>query len=499
MSQVADLQAVFAAHAQRPCLVEAGGAVLTYGQVEARALAVADRLIGEGVEPGDVVALFGDNGVDFAVQCLGAWTAGAVVAPINKDLGPAQIAGILDNAAPRLILAPDSVLKSLAAQPAERLRALDGPSPPGKGAVARVFERLAPDEPFMLIYTAGSTGAPKGVQIAPQALLANERLFCAEMGVGPSNRFYNILPMSYLGGLHNLLLLPLTVGASVAIDAPLGVSNLFYFWRRVRDLEIDTLWFTGAMLSMLLQIPPRGDEAWIGRQIRLGLVGMAPLDARTRRQFEQRFGFALHQNYALSETLFLTSQRPGRPADPLGCGPLLPGMQIELRGPGGALAGPGEEGELHIRTPHMMVGYRNPAAADAAALKDGVFRSGDIGRFKPDGELMITGRIKDLIIRGGLNIAPSAVEAVILACPGVREAAVVGAPDPVYGEEVAAVVTGDDADLETRVMAHAADNLPQFQRPKTVAHWDALPRNHGGKIDKPAIRRRLAELRGESA
>ncbi len=462
-------------------------------------------MIERGLRPGEVVALLGDNSIELAIAALGVWTAGGALAPINKDLPADQVDHILANAGARMAVAPGGVPEHLQACPAlagDRLVAVGSQAPAAGRRVELIFGRLSGEAVFLIIYTAGSTGAPKGVQITAEALLGNERLFCEAMGVTAESRFYNILPMSYLGGLHNLLLLPMTAGASVVIDAPLGPSNLFYFWRRVRDLEIDTLWFTGAMLSMLLHIPPRGDEAWIGEQVRLGLVGMAPLDGTTRARFETRFGFRLHQNYALSETLFLTSQRPGRPSAPLGCGPLLPGVSIDLRRADGSLAGAGEDGELFIRTPHMMAGYRDAAPPDAGALQDGVFRSGDIGRFGEDGELFITGRIKDLIIRGGLNIAPSTVEAVLAACPGVREAAVVGVPDPIYGEEVAAVVAGDGngyRELAAQALAYAAARLPPFQRPKTVDVWPALPRNHANKIDKPAIRRRLAQAASEGS
>lgn len=521
MRPIEKFRLVFSRFADRPCLLAPSGTVFTYGEIERLAAAWAVRFIEAGLKPGDVVAaICRENSVDLAILMLGAWTAGCTVAPVNGELSATEIRSVLANARPRMIWAPGSDLERLgkdALDGAEvrvleegNLNNLGGPNGGRMGRPdapnMRIFERLLESEPFLIIYTAGSTGAPKGVQITPGALLANERLFCTEMRITAENRFYNILPMSYLGGIHNLLLLPMTVGASIVVDAPLGVSNLFLFWRRVRQLQIDTLWLTSAMLAMLLKLPAREDESWIGSQVRLGLVGMAPLQPEVRRRFETRFGFELHQNYALSETLFLTSQRPGRKLAPGGCGQLLPGVTIMIRDRHRNPVPESSEGELHIETPHMMYGYRNATPEDAAALDGGVFRSGDLGFFDENGELQITGRIKDLIIRGGLNISAAAIEALIVAYPGVAEASVIGVPDPIYGEEVAAIIVPQESALSEverdtlahDVLAYASRELPVFQRPKTCFVWSSLPRNHANKIDKPGIRKRLAEERRET-
>ena len=518
MDAIDEIQDVFRVFVDRPCLISISGQALTYGEVERRAVTVAERLVAEGAKPGNVILMLAGNSVELAITMLGAWTAGCIVAAVNPELGAEQITEIVTNADPRLILATAATAKlgaTLASARATVLRFIEpllqeGPggtcdgacslvSKSSLGVSSRIFEHLRPNEPFLIVYTAGSTGTPKGIQIAPEQLVRNERLFCREMGITEANRFYNFLPMSYLGGVHNLLLLPLSVGASVVIDAPLGSSNLFVFWRRVRERQIDTLWLTGAMLAMLLKLSPRDDESWIGGQVRLGLVGMAPLQIEVQRRFEERFGFRLHQNYALSETLFLTSQRPDRSRALGGNGQLLPGIEIMVRDQTGQPTAAGGEGELFIRTPYMMCGYRRPSGVDAVALKDGIFRTGDLGFFDDAGELHISGRVKDLIIRGGLNISPSLVERAIAGHSAVAEVAVVGVPDAVYGEEVVAVVVvhagelspGTENSLSDAIRSHAAQSLAVFERPKRVLIWPSLPRNHANKIDKPAIRLRL--------
>src|SRR5262249_16792073 len=185
---------------------------------------------------------------------------------------------------------------------------------------------------------------------------------------------------------------------------------------------------------------------------------------------ESRFGFRLNQNYALSETLFLTSQRPGELTVRESSGRLLPEVAIAVCDAQGRPVAPGSEGELYVRTPYVMNGYRDATPEDNAALSDGVFRSGDLGYFDEHGELHISGRVKDLIIRGGLNISPSMVESVLAGHSSVSEVAVVGVPDPVYGEEVVAVIvpqtsdaaTPDPRSLTEAVGAFTAPQVPRF-------------------------------------
>jgi long-chain acyl-CoA synthetase len=343
---------------------------------------------------------------------------------------------------------------------------------------------------FLRVYTSGTTKKPKGIDISYRGLIGNERAFCDILNIDKNNRFYNILPMSYLGGIHNLLLLPASVGGSVVIDEPLGGPNLYGFWETVRVQKINTLWFTSTMLAMLLSLRDEGNLGWVPDQIKLGLVGMSPLSVNLKKEFESKFGFTLYENFAMSETTFVSTNIPSIAYRAGSSGVLLPEIEVDILDIEENILPEEQEGQVFVRSPYMMLGYVNAAEEDANNIKsDGIF-TGDLG-YMSKNELFITGRIKDLIIRGGLNISPAQVESVLVEIEEISEAAVVGIPDPIYGEEVAAAVTLKPWALETTeqyLLNKLKNKISHFQKPKKLIITKELPQGLTGKIDKKAVK-----------
>ncbi|MGF1543100.1 MAG: class I adenylate-forming enzyme family protein [Parvularculaceae bacterium] len=495
-TQIDYLNGLFRNGANRVFLIsEATGRALTRGEVAARARAIAGELGRAGVEPGDRVGFVAGNSIDLALLYFGAWAAGAQVIPVNPQLTPAQIAEILDLADVRLALVSVSERAAAAAAADEVLlfKEETGERAPGAldvfslptGDERPLFGAHGDDETaFLRIYTSGTTSRPKGIDLAFRGLIGNERAFCDFLGIGEANRFYNILPMSYLGGVHNLLLLPLAAGGSTVIGQPLGGTGLYSFWDTVRERGVNTLWFTSAMLSMLMALRDDEDMGWLRDHIRLGLVGMAPLQPSVKDAFEARFGFRLHENYAMSETTFLTSSHPGIAFRPGSSGKILPDVELEIVGESGALVPDGEVGEIRVRTPYMMKGYVDAPQSDLDSWTDDGFRTGDLA-YLVGGELFVCGRSKDLIIRGGLNIAPAQIEARLLEHESIADVAVVGVPDGVYGEEVAAmIVPRSQADIDPAALKEwMKDRIPLFQRPKKIRIADELPMVMSGNVD----------------
>lgn len=508
------LRAIFREHRTRACLIEVEtGRRLTYGQVSDTSLRISSLFRDRGVGRGDTVCFLSENCLELALLFFAAWDCGAVIVPINPQLSSVHIDEILDSANPRLIVGNPEFLphvaedrqlaphvQTMAFEPrlsAVRLETalnteLDLEHIVGNRDVPKKELSLGGDaEVFMRVYTSGSTAAPKGIDITVGGLISNERIFCEAMGIGPENRFYNILPMSYLGGVHNLLLLPVSVGASVVIDTPLGPSNVFGFWETVKEHEINTLWFTAAMLSMLMSLRDDEEMAWMTGQMKLGLVGMAPLTPETKKRFETRFGFTLFENYALSETAFISSNLPNGRYVETSKGQILEGVEVDIVDDDRQPLPPGEIGEVLVKTPHLMKRYINAGQADLDNILPDGFLTGDLGRID-ENMLFIVGRKKDLIIRGGLNIAPAMVEAALEELSEIEQAAVVGIPHEVYGEEVAAAVTlmaGVSADLDPKSIVKACDQkIAVFQRPKVIKILGELPRGLTGKVDKKAVR-----------
>ncbi len=525
IDQIQHARDIFSQNERRVFLIEPStGKTKTFGEVANETLSIASELIRYGVAPGDRLCFISINCLELSHLYFAAWHCGAVVVPLNPQLSTDYIGEILASAAPRLVFANPDVLRQHAAaldqvpnakvlsfvplSHAERLaseKLSERAKPFGVWDVSNrdktlrlPFERLEASDVFLRIYTSGSTAAPKGIDIAFERLLGNERLFCSFMGITKENRFFNILPMSYLGGVHNLLLLPFSVGASVVISEPLGGANLYGFWETVKTYSINTLWFTAAMLNMLMSLRDEGEAEWTTNDISLALVGMAPLAGPTRDAFQERFRIKLYENYALSETLFVTSRRPQEQSRPESKGRLMPGIVIDIQGPDGMALPDGETGEIFVRSPYLLAGYINASSEDLANIRADGFATGDIGHFDK-GELFVTGRKKDLIIRGGLNIAPATVENVLAGLAEVDEAAVVAIPDPVYGEAVAAAVTlkpGAARPEPKELIKISAQKLAQFHKIEKLIIVDQIPKGMTGKIDKTQVRRLIMEAGG---
>src|SRR6202044_62618 len=275
-------------------------------------------------------------------------------------------------------------------------------------------------------------------------------------------------------------------------------SSLF-FWDKAKNNRVNTLWLAPTVLSILLRMDRgRTGEEFCRSSVRHAFVGFAPLPLKVKNEFEARYGVHLIENYGLSETLFVTA----RSRTDLGAGgyvgEALPGVELQIANDNdsdnnqeGSVA-PGADGEVQILTPDLMAGYLDADGAlskmDAAAW----FPTRDVGHLDERGSLFITGRKKDLIIRGGVNISPAAIEEYLMHIPGVAEVAVVSIPHELYGEDVLAVLKLDaGVELETildSVVAYAKRNLAQHQQPARYISIDELPRTANGKVQKARIR-----------
>jgi acyl-CoA synthetase (AMP-forming)/AMP-acid ligase II len=517
MSHVQTLIDLFARNADRELLYDVRtDERLSYGALLDGARRLAGALREQGVKPGTAVAVSAENAVELALLAFACLHLRARLVPINPAYHPRDYAGILSSEGEALLLTAPAVLARLEGVLADlagvRILCFETRAEPARAdrrhllnfdlaaALARqpddgaALDSAADEDVCLTVYTSGTTSAPKGVDLTCAGLLGNGLAFCRQLGLGREHRFFNVLPMTYLGGLYNLLLIPILAEGSVVIDSTFGVGNLYSFWEKVQHAGVNTLWFTSTMLSMLLSVD---EETATAPPIKLALCGMAPLPVDLKRRFEQRFGCPMYENYGITETTFLTTNRPALPYKPGSAGTPLPGVEIEIvdqqlrRLPAGA------EGQILVRTPYLMKGYRRCGRGDEAnLLPDGGFLTGDIGRLA-DGELFVTGRLKDLIIRGGINISPKALEDTIYRLPGIAEVAVVGVPHPIYGEEVAAVVKVHPAHSErlgtADVKKFCEEHIANFQRPKLVYLVDELPRGATGKVQKNVLRRLIAE------
>jgi arylformamidase len=467
---------------------QAGGASLTYGEAHTLATNLGAELRRRGLRAGDRLALALPNSVDLALTYLGALYAGVVVVPLGTGFGRRELRAILDRAAPALLLAPaDAPVTADAAEAGIAVAQLDprACAPPDDGW--QPLDGVASRDVVAVHFTSGTTGEPRGVGHRLADFTANARRYADATGLDHTARFHHNLPMSYMAGYYNLLLLPFTLGASVVVDRSFDARSLLTFWREIRAHGANVLWLVPTIMAMLLKLD-RGDEgkALAAEQLRLVICGTAPLAPELRAEFEERYGIDVHDSYGLSETLFAAVSSPAHPAPEGAVGAVLDGVELTAR-----------DGELLVRSPDMSPGYLESAGPDGLRFTDardaeGWFPTGDLGTVGDDGVVRITGRSKEIVIRGGVNISPLAVERVLGAEPAVERVAVVGVPDPVLGEQLVAVVqmregaTLDDA--EPALRARAGEGLPSSQQPGAYVQIDDLPRTPTGKVRKAAVR-----------
>jgi malonyl-CoA/methylmalonyl-CoA synthetase len=461
-----------------------GDATLSYGELARAARAHAGRLAAEGVRKGDRVAVWATPDVATVCALVGNALAGAVTVPLNRAVGEKELAHVLADAAPRLVVAAEPAAFA-ARSPGVKGIALGGPAP---DAVS--LAEPAPGDPLLVLYTSGTTGAPKGAVIAHSAAAFDVDALAAAWGWTADDTLVHGLPLFHVHGLVLGVFGPFRHGSALRI--------LPRFAPEAVCAAMDgggTMMF--GVPTMYHRLAEHGAANPADRprlaKARLLVSGSAPLPVRERERLQDLFGQRVVERYGLTETLILTAQRHDGTRR-AGCvGPPLPGVELRLvddaRQP--MSGGPDALGEVAVRGPTLFQGYLNRPDATRAAMDDaGFFYTGDIATLAEDGEVRIVGRrATDLIKTGGYKVGAGEVEAALLDHPAVREAAVVGAPDDDLGERIVAYVALYEGRTATgeELADHVAKQLAPHKRPRAVKLVEALPRNAMGKILKKQL------------
>ncbi|HEY8547626.1 MAG TPA: acyl-CoA synthetase [Acidimicrobiales bacterium] len=482
-SLVATWRDRWAADPERVVAVDPAGTALTAVELEARSAGAAGRLAAVGIGPGDRVIVSAATSLDHVVAYVGLLRLGAVAVPVNDAYREpevthvatdGQVAGAItdDPAKAGWISAvlPDAVVTT------PSLDGLPAAAPPGG------LDTAGPDDPALLVYTSGTTGTPKGATLSHGNLLASAQAVALAWRWASDDRLVLALPLFHMHGLGVGLHGTLTVGATAVLQPRFDPDAVLAAVR-----EGGTLFFgVPTMWHRLAAHPRAGDLA----RLRLGVSGSAPLPPDLHAAIARLAGRPPLERYGMTETVMLVSnpyegeRRAGSVGFP------LPGVEVRLAASSTPASSGGEAAaEIEVRGPNVFAGYWRRPEATAAAFHDGWFRTGDLGEVDPDGYLRIVGRAKELIISGGYNVYPREVEEVLRAHPDVVDAAVVGAPDPEWGERVTAFVVGDAPDGE--LTAWCAERLAPYKRPRRWERIDEVPRNALGKILRHVLVERL--------
>jgi long-chain acyl-CoA synthetase len=509
-------------NADRQFLIDVfSGEVLTFGALHQAGMTVATYLKHRGLKRGDRIAILLNNSADFVKLYFGCLYAGIVTVPINPVLAHKEIEFILQHSGARLLVVspetiartgqgskgPDSMETLVLSAGTKEQDVPDGFQIMDLAALdyaerCQPLENVSPDDTMTIVYTSGTTASPKGVAHRIADLVENARLFCRTVGIGPQNRFYGILAMTYLGGYYNLLILPYVAESSVVLTKTFGADSAFNFWQPAIEHDVNTLWLVPSIMSILMSVDREdAGERFCREKVKCALVGTAPLTVGLRRDFEARYGVRLNENYGLSETLFIATESRFCPRRPGCVGRILPGVQATVLNDQGQAVPYNEEGEIYVASPFLMEGYVNPETGQPERIhQTDYFPTGDLGVLTPTGDLFITGRKKDLIIRGGINVSPAAIENVICEHPAVVDCAVIGIPHSISGEEIAAVVqlksTFDFESIQPDLTELSKRHLGEIQRPTRFLEIEEFPRSSTGKIRKSKLRELLINKLG---
>jgi long-chain acyl-CoA synthetase len=468
----------------------------SYTELWQQSLFVSQELRqGFGVRPGDRVGLWLKNCPEFIPALFGILSAGAVVVPINNFLKPDEVNFILHDAGIDVLVtdaelgthhrALEATRPQLKLFKVEQLDVVHAPV----GSVTLSGEGTnlslaAEGDLAVLIYTSGTTGRPKGAMLSHGNLLHNVESCGLVLKTLHTDRFAVLLPLFHSYMLTVGLLLPLLIGGSVVLVKSLHpVRNVLQEILLRRATVMPAIpQFYRSMVNAPIPVP---------LPLRLCVSGAAPLPGQILKEFEAKFHIPLIEGYGLSEASPVVTKNPvdgTRKAGSIGLP--IPNVEVSIQDDAGRLLGPQEIGEVCVRGGNVMLGYWQQPAETAKVMRAGWLMTGDIGYRDQHGYYYITDRKKDMLLVNGINVYPREIEEVLYQYPGVKEAAVIGRPDPRKGEQpVAFVAANDGVTLEEQSLQQFMKRkLADYKVPRKVVVMPALPRNATGKILKTTLR-----------
>lgn len=479
------------------------GEAISYAELDRLSSQCAQALLAAGVQPGDRVGTLAKGAADFFVLWFGCLKIRACLTPVNWRLAPPEIAFILKDAGCRLLVVGADYARTIEGllpelpELATVVQFEPGhPAWPGFrdwiGAFPAEDPGLEPraDDDVIQLYTSGTTGLPKGVQLSEAnyaALFEVAAKSWAKFDLGEG--VLVAMPLFHVAGA-NLGMLALKGASRAVVMREVDVGLMM---RRIEEQRINHAFMAPAIINMLLQHPDQAQADL--SSLHHVYYGASPISEEVLTRAQARLGANFVQLYGLTETIGGGANLSPEAHDPaLGklraCGKPSQGYEIRVR-VDGRDAAVGEVGEIEIRSAGVMKGYWNRPEATAEAIDaEGWFRSGDAGFFDADGYLFIHDRVKDMIVSGGENIYPAEVENALMSHPSIADAAVVGVPDDRWGEAVKAIVVlRPGAELDpASIIAHCRTLIAGYKVPKSVDLIEVLPRNPSGKVLRRELR-----------
>jgi acyl-CoA synthetase (AMP-forming)/AMP-acid ligase II len=475
---------------------------ITYAELARSTARLAGHLVDAGVQPGDRVAMVMANRVETAETYLAVPRAGGVATCLNPDAAPAELAYALADCGARVVVTDSAHAEQVGTLAAAgTVVVVVGEPRPGWLSYAALLttepSTPAPDPDDLdatafMLYTSGTTGRPKGVELTLRGCLWVVAACWAPIaGIAAGDEVLCVLPLHHSYALDCCVLAVAATGASERILPRFSPGRVLELLAEGGPTVLPGVptGFSYLVQAAQGRTPPH--------RLRVAISAGAILPAALDRAFEECFGIPLLDGYGITETSTMVTMNWPYGGRPYGsCGLPLPGLSVRLVDPATGVDAPaGGEGELWVRGPNVMRGYHGRPEQTAEALVDGWYRTGDLARADPHGYLTISGRTKEMIIRGGENIYPAEIENVLQRAPGVADAAVVGQPHADLGEVPVAfvVVAGHDGPDEEELRAFCRRELTAFKVPAAIRFTDVIPRTGSGKVKRFELARLLDE------
>ncbi|MFC4353579.1 fatty acid--CoA ligase family protein [Chryseomicrobium palamuruense] len=488
------------------------GKETSYAEFEGSVAKFAGALKASGVNKGDNVAFLLGNTPHFLISLYATMRIGATAVPINPIYTPDEISYILKNSDAKVVIALDLLLPLVeqaagafpqvsnyiicetSPETPEKLQALPDAVKQKVKSFTSLLQRgemilpveVAPDDTAVILYTSGTTGHPKGAMLTYENIYSNARDVADYLQFSPEDRVLATLPVFHVFALTVVVNAPLVTGATIILVPKFSPADVF---TAAKEQQATVFAGVPTMYNFLYQFPDGNPEDF--STVRLAISGGASLPVALLHNFEEKFNVRISEGYGLSEASPVTCFNPldrDRKAGSIGTS--IINVENKIVDELGEDLPVGEVGELIVRGPNVMKGYYKMPEETANTIRDGWLYTGDLAKKDEEGYFYIVDRKKDMIIVGGYNVYPREVEEVLFAHPGIMEAAVVGAPDPNFGEQVLAFVVLKDEKLSTEeIQEFCKEKLAKYKVPTRIEILEELPKNTTGKI----LRRTLKE------
>jgi long-chain acyl-CoA synthetase len=447
---------------------------LTYGDFFKKSIYLKNELEKKGIKKGDFLCLILDNSVELAMMYLSSLFLGTIVIPIDPFRGKNEIKEILGQFENKKIISDKKFNNEFKSSiMLEEIKKFENGTDFDN---LEVFSKINYDDPFLITFTSGTSGKQKGVIHSFNNLFRSANAFKKKFDFGKKNIFLHNLPMNYMAGILNLLILPLVSESKVIISERSMISNISKFWNIVIKYSANSFWLIPTILELLIKLDRGLDGIEYVKNNELTIcVGTSPLTITTKENFENKYNVQVFESYGLSETLFVSTNYPNNDKSS-SVGKFLEEVTFKFF-----------DDELGIKTPWMFLGYYD--LDEKNFFNDDYYLTGDLGMFKDD-LLFITGRKKDIIIKGGINISPRKIEDILNKSQLFSEITVIGFPSRLLGEKIVCFGIKNQEIKENEKKSINKEIVEQLGMNYSIDEFifvKEIPKNLNGKINKVKI------------